>query len=378
MHRTTDGRGRVAPPPNVRRVMSETDRVRLTTSCRDADQIPKVSGAGDVLDTADGRVQLMHNGVRVVEGCYYGAWMTEIIRTLGGHHEPQEELVVHEIIERLASDTVAPVMIELGAFWAYYTLWLLQRRPDARAILVEPDPNNLDAGRANVALNKRQVEWLQAAVGADPAPPASFVCESDGMARPVATESLGSLMARFDVNWADLVLADIQGAETAMLEGAAHFLARSVRFLVVSTHHYSISGDPLTHDSCLALLKDAGAHVIAEHTVAESFSGDGLIAVSFDPRDSALVGPTSRARAGERLFGEPLAALSRALARQRTSGEQAAVAVGELATARQELAAARIELQTMEATTTWRSRGRLLGGRAGRVIARVRPRRSQR
>lgn len=41
----------------------------------------------------------MHNGVKVIAGGYYGSWMTEIIRLLQGHHEPQEERVFYENIK---------------------------------------------------------------------------------------------------------------------------------------------------------------------------------------------------------------------------------------------------------------------------------------
>jgi hypothetical protein len=101
------------------------------------------------------------------------------------------------------------------------------------------------------------------------------------------------------------VLADVQGAETTLLERAAGVLgAGRVRFLVVSTHHHSISGSPLTHQRAVELLADLGAHVICEHSVGESFSGDGLIAVSFDQRDRDLTVEVSRARAKDSLFGE--------------------------------------------------------------------------
>jgi hypothetical protein len=58
-----------------------------------------------------------------------------------------------------------------------------------------------------------------------------------------------------------------------------------VRFVVFSTHHSSISGDDFTHEKCRKIITSAGGHIIAEHTVAESFSGDGLLVASFDARD---------------------------------------------------------------------------------------------
>ena len=282
----------------------ELARIGLTVACRDTDGLPKVAGAGDVTDG----VQLMHNGVKVVEGGYYGEWMTEVIRRLRGHHEPQEEVAFHAVVERLAATAgPAPVMLELGAFWAYYSLWFKQRIPEGRAYLVEPDPAYLDVGRRNFALNGFEGTFHQAAVGRDAAPSQPFECESDGQTRPVPVEGLRSLLRRFHLDHVDLLFSDIQGFEWPLLDGARDDLAAgAVRFLVVSTHHHVISGDPLTHQRCLDLLRELGAHVLLEHTVAESYSGDGLIVVSFDDRDRDLAVVTSRCRVGDSWFGDPL------------------------------------------------------------------------
>lgn len=288
----------------------ELARIALTTRCRDTDGLPKVDGAGAVVDG----VQLMHNGVKVVKGGYYGDWMVEVIRRLRGHHEPQEEVAFHAVVERLAvSGHPAPVMLELGAFWAYYSLWFRNRIPTGRCFLVEPDPAYLEVGRRNFALNGFEGTFLQAAVGAAPAAPSPFECESDGLSRPVPTEGLASLLASFRLERVDLLFADVQGAEWPLLDGAHELLADGrVRFLVVSTHHHAISGDPLTHQRCLGLLRELGAHVVTEHTVAESFSGDGLIVASFDERDRDLHAAVSRCRVGESWFGDPLHDLEQA------------------------------------------------------------------
>ena len=76
--------------------MGTIDRVAMTTSCRDADSIPKVRDAGQVLQVDGDLVQVMHNGVRVAAGAYHGEWMSRIIAELRGHHEPQEERLFHE------------------------------------------------------------------------------------------------------------------------------------------------------------------------------------------------------------------------------------------------------------------------------------------
>ena len=78
--------------------MNEFERAIMTSSCIDCAGIAKVQEAGRILDTPNGPVQVMHNGVRVKAGGYHGDWMAQIIRALQGHHEPQEELVFHHIL----------------------------------------------------------------------------------------------------------------------------------------------------------------------------------------------------------------------------------------------------------------------------------------
>jgi hypothetical protein len=129
--------------------------------------------------------------------------------------------------------------------------------------------------------------------------------ESDGRPHRTPQVSIGGLMDDLKLDKIDLLLCDVQGAETAALRGAAAVLAdRRVRFLVVSTHHHSISRDPLTHQRCLQMLVGAGAHLIAEHSVSESCSGDGLIAASMDSRDRDLHAEVSVVRPRNTLFGE--------------------------------------------------------------------------
>jgi FkbM family methyltransferase len=289
-------------------------RVQLAVSCRDTDIIPKVDGAGAVRD--DG-TQLMHNGVVVEADGYQGPWMTEIIRQLRGHHEPQEELAFHVVLERLAATGgPSPVVIELGCWWAYYSIWARKRIPGARSFLLEPDPAYLEVGRRNLARNGiDDAVFVHAAVGFDRTPPQPFLCESDGLEHDVPFEGLRSMLERFGVDRADLLLVDVQGAEVPLLDGGRDLLRDgAVRFMVISTHHHRISGDPLTHQRCVMLLKELGAHILVEHTVAESFTGDGLIVASFDPADRDLTIVTSRCRVQDSLFGDPLWDLADALA----------------------------------------------------------------
>lgn len=331
-------------------------RVLMTLDCADSDRLPKVDGAGEVLDLDGTAVQRMHNGLLIEEGCYYGPWMTEIIRSLHGHHEPQEEVVFAAVLDRLVATDEAPTMVEMGAFWSYYTMWFLQGAGEAgRAVGIEPDPAYLETGRRNLALNGLTATLLPGAVGDEPGAPVQFRTESTGEVVEVPQYDLASLMTETDLEHVGLLMVDIQGFETLLLRRAVEQLrAGVVRFLVVSTHHHLISGDALTHQRALDLLVDAGAHVIAEHTVAESYSGDGLIAVSFDERDRDLHVDVSHARARESLFGELEHDLQRATDELRDTHLALQDRSAELARLQGVEQAAQARVRELESSTSWR------------------------
>ena len=178
--------------------------------------------------------------------------MAEIIETLDGHHEPQEELAFARVLERI--ERPDPVIVEFGCFWAYYSTWFLRSFPG-------------------------------------------------GTVHHVPVRSVPSLVADHDLDRIDVLHLDIQGAELAVLESCRALIGDGrIHFVVVSTHHHTISGDPQTHQRCIDLVRELGGHVVAEHTVLESFSGDGLVVASFDDADRDFRIELSRARTTQALF----------------------------------------------------------------------------
>ncbi len=278
-------------------------RIAMTAACADCDSIPKVDGAGTVVQAHGYRCQLMHNGVRVLEDCYYGRWMTELIRLLRGHHEPQEERVFHELLKHVHPGAT---MVELGCFWAYYSLWFQSRIAGAKTVMVEPDPNNLAVGRRNFAINNRLGTFIHARVGSASAPAQPFICESDGVTREVPCICVDDLVRDEAIERLEILLVDTQGAELSALEGAVKTIeAGKLRFVLLSTHHHSISRDPILHQRCLQFLRKHGAHIISEHSIAESYSGDGLILASFFETDKVIPPiALSRNRSSTSLFRE--------------------------------------------------------------------------
>lgn len=265
-------------PPTA---FSTEERIAMATRCRDADPIPKVHDTGMILDAPGGeRVQIMHNGLKVLADGYCGRWMTDLIRLCQGHHEVQEERMFHEVLRVIpASGTI----LELGAWWAYYSLWFLQDQPNRRAIALEPDPAHLEVGQRNAAFNQLGPEFLQGFVGGASSHGVAFATEDSGVVE-IPCYTVSQLMEDKGVERLDLLHCDAQGAETGVLESCRQlFLDKRIDWVFVSTHTHRISGDPLTHQRCLSLLREAGAVIEAEHDVHESFSGDGLIVARFCP-----------------------------------------------------------------------------------------------
>jgi Methyltransferase FkbM domain len=175
--------------------------------------IERVPQAGVV----EGNEVYLHNGNRVpVAGpeAYYGQFSTLLVLNRGVH-EPLEEYVFQELLKHLPP---SPRMIELGAYWAHYSMWLKRVRPQAIVTMVEPDPGNLEAGRANFARNGFEGEFIHTFVG------------KGGW-------KLDEFFASRGLTHLDILHVDIQGAEGELLDGGRETLGDSqIDYLFVSTH----------------------------------------------------------------------------------------------------------------------------------------------
>ena len=164
----------------------------------------------------DGLVSL-HNGLKVPiqgKGAYYGDF-SNILIVNRGVHEPLEEYVFQRLLETLPR---APRMLELGAYWGHYSMWLKKLRPQARVWLVEPLEKNLEAGRANFRSNGFDAEFIQATVG------------DDGL-------QVDAFLGEQGISHLDVLHSDIQGWELQMIRGARQSLARaSIDYVLISTH----------------------------------------------------------------------------------------------------------------------------------------------
>lgn len=209
---------------------------------------------------------VLANGLRVPfsgPGAYYNEF-SYVLAVNRGVHEPLEEFTFQELLKVLPP---APTMIELGAYWGHYSMWLKLRRKDATVILVEPKDYNIECGRENFRRNSMEGEFIQSFVGKGQFEVDRFLGER-GIIK------------------LDILHADIQGAEADMLDGAqASLKNRIIDYVFVSTH-----GDK-KHKQCVAALKAVGYRVeISSGCSAHTCSYDGFIFASSPNRNPLLPG----------------------------------------------------------------------------------------
>lgn len=195
----------------------------------------------------------LHNGLRVpVEGnaSYYGSFSTVLVLNRGVH-EPLEEFAFQHLLAQLPR---APVMLELGAYWGHYSMWLKQARPEASVYLVEPDAQHLQVGKDNFARHGFEAHFIHAAVGRT-----GFTVDQ--------------FLKTNGVDTLDVLHADIQGAEVTMLQDAAQGLRTgAIQRLFVSTHSQAL------HCQVRSLLKQHGYRIeISSDYDTGTTSYDGLI-----------------------------------------------------------------------------------------------------
>jgi FkbM family methyltransferase len=249
-------------------------RIETAIRCHDSDNIPKVPEAGNVVDQKDGKpYQIMHNGLKTYIDSHYGDFNVEIIKLLRGHHEPQEELIFHEILKKMPSGAT---MLELGSFWAYYSMWFNKQISGARNFMVEPMHEVIKHGVDNFKLNGLQGEFIEACVGKTSSSDVSFK-HWDGSLHHIKQISVDDFLKEKNMDYLDILHADIQGSEYEMLQGAEESLKnKKIGFVFISTHSEQL------HLDCMNLLKKHGYKIITEHTLSESFACDGLIVATKD------------------------------------------------------------------------------------------------
>lgn len=197
----------------------------------------------------------LHNGnvVKYKGGSYYGKF-SEILVINRGVHEPLEEYVFQQVLDFIKKSSIAPIMLELGAYWGHYSMWAQSVVPETKTILVEPDKKNIEIGRQNFAANRFEGIFLN-----------DFVSHNHFC--------IDRFMAAQNIKRLTILHSDIQGFEQEMLEGASHALENhQIEHVFLSTHSDAL------HAACKSNLTAKGYAVLANADVSsQTTSCDGFI-----------------------------------------------------------------------------------------------------
>jgi hypothetical protein len=230
-------------------------RTRVARACPDNAFIPRVPEAGKIV----GEFQILHNGLRVLRNSYYGLGPTLLFRKNRGVHEPQEERIFQEVLKTLPPGSL---MLELGSYWAFYSMWFCRAVPQARAYMVEPMAENLEFGRKNFAANSLQGQFTQAYAGR----------HSGVAADGTKTICVDDFVAQHEIGRVDILHSDIQGAELDMLQGAEKTIqAGQIGWFFVSTHSEEL------HFACERYLQAKSIAIVASISLVDSYSVDGIL-----------------------------------------------------------------------------------------------------
>ncbi|HMJ67468.1 MAG TPA: FkbM family methyltransferase [Cyclobacteriaceae bacterium] len=227
------------------------DKVRQSA---DNKKINRVTDAGKVFP----EYQLMHNGIKITLGSYYDYGNTHLLIENEGVHEPQEEYVFQQILPFIRE---GGTMMELGSYWAFYSLWFASIVKNAKCFMIEPDPHKMNFGKLNFKLNGRDGQFRLGFID-------GFTNTNPG----IPVYDVDFLMKSSGIDFLDILHSDIQGYELKMLKGAREALStKKVGYAFISTHSNEL------HRQCIDELKSYGYVIIADANLDESFATDGVI-----------------------------------------------------------------------------------------------------
>ena len=222
--------------------------------------IKRCADAGSIINN----IVILHNGIKVFKDCYYGSF-SKILTLNKGCHEPAEERMFQIILDKIVAEnnnsknnSKNNIMIELGSYWAFYSIWFNKTINNAKNYCIEPDINNLNIGKKNAILNNANIDFTQGFIGKKHINVMNF-------------------MKQRNIENVDILHSDIQGFELEMLNDIVPLLKeKKIKYLFISTHSDDI------HYKCIDLLKNNNYYIIASADFeTETFCFDGIIVASY-------------------------------------------------------------------------------------------------
>ena len=230
------------------------NRIQDVVDCPDNKLIERYPGAGMV---KNGR-QVMHNGIVVTLGGYYGTAIVQMLKKNKGVHEPQEEYAFEQVLNTIPD---GGTMLEMGSYWSFYSIWFNKRVKDAKNYLVEPAIYNMRYGINNFRINKVKGQFTNA-----------FIGKVSGSQDGIRVICVDDYLAENNIGFIDMLHSDIQGFEYEMLLGASKTIRdHKIGYVFISTHGNEV------HYECLNFLQSNDFAILCSADENDTYSLDGLI-----------------------------------------------------------------------------------------------------
>jgi len=222
-------------------------RIQKVLDCPDNKYIPRVKDAGKIFDN----YQIMHNGLKITRGSYYPDLIETMLLKNKGVHEPQEERMFAKILKKIPANST---MIELGSYWAFYSMWFNKEIVGANTYMVEPDKEFLDYGKKNYKLNNMNGTFIHSKIG-------------------VGFLNVDDIVKKYNITKINILHSDIQGFELEMLNGCKESISNNIiDYIFVSTHSQQL------HIDCIKYLKTHGFNILYSADFDnDTYSYDGII-----------------------------------------------------------------------------------------------------
>jgi len=235
-------------------IQSSTEyRIANVLSCSYNKLIPRVENAGQIVSLDDKQIQIMHNGLKIFKGSYYGdELITPMLEKNRGVHEPEEEW---HFMQALKSVPENGTMIELGSYWAFYSMWFAKEIKNGKTYMIEKVKSRLKSGKRNFLLNGLVGEFAIGNIGSQ-----KINFKVDKFVKSKKIETI------------HILHADIQKKELVMLNGANESLKKGIiKQIFVSTHSQKL------HYNCLKKLKKHNYDIVYQKDKKETKCHDGII-----------------------------------------------------------------------------------------------------
>jgi hypothetical protein len=230
-------------------------RIEKVCKCPDNDFIKRVPNAGII---SNGWIT-MHNGIKVSAMGYYGKGILNMLVRNAGVHEPEEERVFQEVLKCIKPGST---ILEVGAYWAFYSLWFASEVKDAKCHMIEASHANILSGKKNFKKAGKKGVFFQA-----------FVDKYTDLSSKInSTITIDHYCNINQIDHLEILHSDIQGAEANMLQGCSNMLkGRKIDFIFISTHSSEL------HRICKKFLTNFSYEIVVDIDLEKTSSHDGLL-----------------------------------------------------------------------------------------------------